>query len=284
MGIGRHLQSPLRIVSALAAGLMSLAWGGYQYGVRVEARKLSVGRLALTVPTFLPDSAPYRIVQLTDFHLSPIVSSEHLLRGINVANELEPDLILLTGDYVGREIAEIYELAPLLATLCARHGVLGVLGNHDMFTGPAAITLALRQANVEVLQNRGKLVQTPGGPLFIAGRDDALYGTPDVPAALAGIPGGVPAIIMVHEPDIAPYVAADPRVFLQLSGHTHGGQVNLPFFGSPALPRMGRNYLRGLYEVNVMWLYVSRGLGLSHLPVRINSQPEVTEITLRGPD
>ncbi len=118
------------------------------------------------------------------------------------------------------------------------------------------------------------------GGIYLAGLDDLWSGQADLTAALAQAPANVPTILLVHEPDFADTVAKDGRVSLQLSGHSHGGQVRLPGIGAPILPYLGRKYDQGLYNVNNMWLYTNRGIGLGRIPLRINCPPEITEFTL----
>ena len=113
----------------------------------------------------------------------------------------------------------------------------------------------------------------------MAGVDDGWSGQPDLSLALAKMPSEALTILLAHEPDLADRFSMDPRVSIQLSGHSHGGQVRLPLIGAPVLPYLGQKYDQGLYKVNDMWLYTTRGIGLI-TPVRINCPPEITEITL----
>lgn len=116
--------------------------------------------------------------------------------------------------------------------------------------------------------------------IYLAGLDDIWSGRPDLQAALDQAPPNTPIILLAHEPDFADTASLDCRIVLQLSGHSHGGQVRLPGVGAPILPPLGRKYDQGLYKINDMWLYTTRGVGLGRIPIRINCSPEITEITL----
>jgi hypothetical protein len=130
------------------------------------------------------------------------------------------------------------------------------------------------------LVNQGIAVEHNGGLVYLAGLDDGWSGHPDLDTALQGAPDQAPVVLLCHEPDLADRYAADGRVALQLSGHSHGGQVRLPGKGPLVLPFLGRKYDFGLYHVGGMWLYTNRGLGCISVPYRYNCPPEVTHFTL----
>ena len=132
------------------------------------------------------------------------------------------------------------------------------------------------------MKNKGVTLSINNTPLYLAGVDDGWSGRPDLPAALANRPAGTTTVLLAHEPDLADTFSRDQRVSLQISGHSHGGQIRFPGIGAFILPYLGRKYDRGLYRVNEMWLYTNRGLGNIIEPVRFNCAPEVTEITLVG--
>lgn len=220
-----------------------------------------------------------KIVQLSDIHLHPYTHIEFVQQAIARTNALKPDLIVLTGDYVQETAESIDELAPALAALDARLGVFSIIGNHDIWTNVKVVRAGFEQARLPLLHNQGVMLGMAGANFYLAGVDDGWSGQPDLKAALAGRTQDVPTILLAHEPDLADKFALDGRISLQLSGHTHGGQVRLPGFGAPVLPYLGRKYDQGLYKVNNMWLYTNRGLGLI-VPIRVNCSPEITEITL----
>jgi predicted MPP superfamily phosphohydrolase len=163
--------------------------------------------------------------------------------------------------------------------LQARLGVLAVLGNHDHIQGSRVVAETLKKHGVEVLINRGLLLPFGGAEIYFAGTD-SLSGRFRLGEALAGNATGAASVLLAHEPDVADLVAADGRVALQLSGHSHGGQVRCGGFERLLLPRGGKKYAYGSYKVGDLFLHTSRGLGTTALPVRFGSPPEVSEIVL----
>ncbi len=218
-----------------------------------------------------------RIAFLSDLHHGPQVDLPHIRRAVRMAREAAPHLVLLGGDFVTGSAAYADACAQELASLQALLGVYACLGNHDYWTDPEAVTGALSRVGVRVLRNEGVKV-TEG--LWVAGVDDVWEGQPSLEMALEGAPSSAVTVLLAHEPDYADEVAADGRVMVMLSGHTHGGQVRLPILGPPVLPYLGRRYPAGLYALGDMTLYVSRGVGLISPPVRFNCRPEVTLLTL----
>jgi hypothetical protein len=245
---------------------------------------LQLERVRVPVEGLSPALDGLRIVQLSDLHLSPNTSLVFIEQAVAAANALRPDLVVLTGDYVSGRAAGIEDLAPVLGHLKAPLGVYAVLGNHDLWTDAGCVVSALIAAGLSVLVNQGRVVHRGGAALYIAGLDDGWSGRPDLPRAMQAHLPGAPTVLLLHEPDLAKYVAQDTRITLQLSGHSHGGQVRLPFIGAPVLPHLGRVYDMGLYRVNRMWLYTNRGVGVAGLRVRFNCRPEITELTLTHPD
>jgi predicted MPP superfamily phosphohydrolase len=270
----------LQLSATLLAGAAVLTTG-HLYR-QDEAGQPVVDRLQIPIKNLDPALAGLTIAFLSDFHLYPFTGPEIIRQAITLANGLNPDLILLGGDYVTREAEAIFELAPLLAQLNARLGVFAIIGNHDIWTNIEVVKTGLREAGLPVLINQGLTLIKNGARLNLAGLDDAWSGQPDLPAALANLPTNTPNILLAHEPDPADHYAQDGRVNLHLAGHSHGGQVRLPAMGPVILPYLGQKYDLGLYQVNNMWLYTNRGIGNVTEPVRYNCPPEVTEITLVG--
>jgi predicted MPP superfamily phosphohydrolase len=262
--------------SGLAASI-----GGLSYSTLLEPHRLSLERVTIRL-RHLPSALDgFRIAVLTDFHLHPFTKIDHIQRAVQLANSLNPDLAVLLGDYIDSTVDAIHELAPELARLNARQGVFGVLGNHDYWKGPVVVRRALLDSGITVLQNTGVALPVGQSELFLAGLESAWAGHPDMKSALSTRRGNAPTVLLMHEPDYADKSSADGRISLQLSGHSHGGQVRLPLIGALELPSWGRRYDHGLYRVRDMQLYTNRGIGLVDLPVRFNCPPEVTEITLR---
>jgi len=222
----------------------------------------------------------FRIVQISDIHYYPFTTIELVERAVEMANQLNPDLTVLTGDYVWHDVEPIFELLPSLAGLSAKQGVYANLGNHDLWTDVEVITRAFEQERIPLLVNHGVPISVGKSTLYLAGLDDGWSGKPDLADAMANYPNDAITVLLMHEPDLAPRYAVDKRIYLQLSGHSHGGQVRLPFYGPIILPYLSWKYPMGLYNVDGMWLYTNRGLGTTNVPVRVNCAPEITELTL----
>ena len=159
--------------------------------------------------------------------------------------------------------------------------MIAVLGNHDHWNGAEIVAGALSERGIRVLRNQNYVIERESSKLWIAGIDDALEGRADLPRTLAGVPAQEATILLAHEPDFADYAAGFP-VDLQLSGHSHGGQVRIPGIGPIVLPAMARKYHTGLNRVGRMQVYTSCGIGVINPPVRLNCPPEVTLITLQA--
>jgi len=231
----------------------------------------------------------FTIAQLSDFHYDEVFSIVPIRRAIEIVNRLQPDLVVLTGDFVTvpmfslqgkRQSAKVAKpCAKLLSQLRSRLGSLAVLGNHDVGSDAGFVTAALQSQGISVLRNRSQVVEQNGGRLWFCGLD-SLDRKPRLDLALRGVPRNDAAILLVHEPDFADEASRYP-LDLQLSGHSHGGQIWLPGIGAPWLPEYGRKYPRGQYTVGTLPLYTNVGLGTIRMPIRLNCTPEVTLFTLR---
>jgi hypothetical protein len=245
-----------------------------------EAFQPVIERVRIPLKNLPPALEGLRIVWLSDFHLYPHTELDVLQRAAAMATGLNPDVLVLGGDYVTRNAEAIFELAPTLANLNARYGVFSIIGNHDIWTNIDLIETGLAEAGIPLLKNQGVTLNINNTPLYLAGVDDGWSGRPNLAAAMANRPNGATTVLLAHEPDLADAFSLDPRLSLQLSGHSHGGQIRFLGIGAVVLPYLGRKYDLGLYKVNGMWLYTNRGLGNVTEPLRYNCAPEVTEITL----
>ncbi len=270
----------LKATVRAALGTLALGGGGYLYTTQVETEWLAVERVTVPIAGLHPALEGFRLVQMSDLHLYPHTQPSLIRRAVALANRLGPDLVVLTGDYVFATAQAAFELGAILSTVRARHGLLAVMGNHDWWTDVETVRAGFAHWSLPVLDNAGMLITVDEGQLYVAGVDDLWSGKPDLEAALANCPAGVPVILLAHEPDFADEHAEEGRIALQLSGHTHGGQVRVLGQRPLALPPYGRKYAAGLYRVEAMWLYVNRGIGVVTPPVRLNCRPEVTLITL----
>jgi len=261
--------------STATAGFSVL--GGVGYAALIEPRWPVVERVNVPLPGLPTDLDGFTIVHLSDLHRGPVMTQENITQAVDLALRQEADLIVLTGDYVSRSADYAPSCAEALSPLVASGDVLACIGNHDHWTNADAVAGALADAGITVLCNAA---QDVADGLWVAAVDDVWERYADLEKALEEVPAGAEVVLLAHEPDYADEVASDGRVSLQLSGHSHGGQVRLPFIGPPLLPYLGRKYPAGLYRVGGMWLYVNRGVGLISPPVRFNCRPEVTLLTL----
>jgi predicted MPP superfamily phosphohydrolase len=255
-----------------------MTMGGYAN--QIEPHHLVVEHRTIRLPHLSPALDGFRIALMSDHHLFPFTPRELLERATEQANALRPDLISLAGDYVYTDIESIRELAPILGRLNAKYGVFAILGNYDCRLKPDLICAQLAAQSIEVLVNRGLHVGPSAGRLFLAGLDSVWRGAPDPIQAFAGYREGDIALALVHEPDYFPTLVRLTPVDLQLSGHSHGGQVRIPALGPVILPPWGRIYHTGLYELDGHFVYTGRGLGMVELPLRFNCPPELTDIIL----
>ncbi|MGW8250611.1 MAG: metallophosphoesterase [Anaerolineales bacterium] len=225
----------------------------------------------------------FRIVAMTDFHILPYTRPELILKSIELANQLKPDLGVFLGDYVWQHEEAIFELGSILAGLDAKHGIYSVIGNHDIWADVDLVKKGLNEARIPILINQGLEITRGADSINLVGLDDGWSGNADLDMAYQSLRTDRPTIMLLHEPDLADHYAHDPRVSLMLAGHTHGGQVR--FNGKPIIaPHLGKKYNQGLYRVGGLWLYTSPGIGVISVPIRYNCPPEVSEIILVNGD
>jgi predicted MPP superfamily phosphohydrolase len=245
-----------------------------------EPFMLAIERQEIFLARLPKDLEGLRIVHLSDLHYGPLTNAAHLQRAIQAANDLRPDLIALTGDYISQDRIFAAPCAELVGQLRARYGVYAVLGNHDHWTDAALISDLFRAEGICMLINEGMRVDIAGASFWLAGVDDKMVGLEDLPLALAGSIEDELKIVLAHNPIILRRAAA-ASVDLVMSGHTHGGQVTL----RPEKSRSGRTrrrLLRGLARRGSTQIYVSRGLGTVVLPIRYGCPPEVSLLELRA--
>lgn len=269
----------LKLAAAGAAAGLGAAALGAGWATLIEPNWPVVEQIGVTLPRLPARLEGLRVAQLSDLHISSYTTAGDIERAAALAMRQSPDVIVLTGDFIWREVWQYAEeLVEPLRTLRAPLGVYAVLGNHDHWEDAALATRVLGEAGVTLLLNQAVRLDA-GAPLWLAGLDDVWERKHDMAAALAGAPDDECKLLLVHEPDYADEAARYP-VDLQLSGHSHGGQINLPGYGRPVLPYLGRKYPAGLYQVGPLALYTNRGIGVIAPPVRFNCPPEVTLLTL----
>ena len=259
---------------------------GERHWIDVVNREIELERLPAAMDGL-------RLVQVSDIHLDEFTEPQFLREVVRKVNALKPDAVMLTGDFVSygpRSVSfaqgAAWECAGILGGIqCPRR--YGILGNHDVVVGASQVTAAMTAHGIEMLNNRALPWESAGGKIWIAGISDPAF-LPQrtdlaIPAAIRKEPEQ-PVILLCHSPDFVDGLLQRPEgraVDLMLSGHTHGGQVVLPFVGPLTLPYMGKKYVRGLFRFGKMQLYVNRGIGSVGLPFRFNCPPEITVLTLR---
>ncbi len=270
-------------VRTFLAGVSTLATTLFAYFRLIESNRLVIERVEIPIENLPPDLDGFTIAQLSDFHYLPHTKLPLIQRAVAMTNALNPDLTVLTGDYVHDHLGPMFDLAKMLGKLTAKHGVYAILGNHDTgYYKPhirEVIRYGLTHHQIRLLVNE-HVVLSNG--LVLVGLDDFHNGRPNLEDSIVNAPADAPVIVLMHQPDVADFVARNPRAVLQLSGHTHGGQVRIPGIRPMYLPFFGKKYIQGLHRIDNLWLYVNRGIGLSFYgPLRINCPPEITLLTLR---
>ncbi len=223
----------------------------------------------------------FRITQLTDVHHSRLVGLTEVQSVVDLANRTKPDLMVLTGDYTTTYRHLIEPCAEALSKLTAPEGVWAVLGNHDHYTDPELTTWALARNHIYVMNNANTTIRRGPDAIQLAGIDDWSWNGTDWVRAFYGLKRKVPSILLSHQPTALDFEEAQSASLI-LSGHTHGGQIKLPFIGAPArFATMDFKYASGLFRRGETQLYVSRGTGVIGLPVRFGVRPEIAVLRLR---
>lgn len=274
----------LKLGLVLAANT-AVGAGGYHYAHAVEPGQIDITSITLTLPRLGPAFDGYRLVQISDLHIDEWMTRDRLADVVQRVNDLHPDMVTITGDFITSNtqvdwerilITTLRDLAPHDLTVC-------VLGNHDHWRGAQSMRAAIDAAGIVNVSNQAHLLQRGHDRLYLAGVDDVLERVDRLERVLPLLDPRGAAVLLAHEPDFADTSAATGRFDLQLSGHSHGGQVVLPGIGPIQLPRLALKYPSGLYHVGSMLLYTNRGVGMSPPRVRFNCHPEITVFTLRAP-
>lgn len=273
------------------AGIAAVAIA-FTYGYTIGQKRLRVTRLQLPLRNLPSGLDGLRIVQISDTHLGENIAAQQLEGFVERVNALQPDLVCITGDIVDGPHANVDGLLPTLARLRAAHGVFAILGNHDHYAGAERVERKLRTLTpFTVLRDAHTTITVNSHRLHIVGLDDRgrdwARGVPAVAylgAVLAMLPTDEPVLVLCHRPDIFPQAAAG-GVALTLSGHTHGGQLGLPWFNGRVrnLAEFITPFDRGLFERDASYLYVNCGLGVTAQRIRLCTPREITVIEARSP-
>ncbi|WP_078547456.1 metallophosphoesterase [Litchfieldia alkalitelluris] len=259
---------------------------GYAYARFIEPNWIEVTQHTITHSLIPKNFDGVKIVQFSDTHIGHNFELNHLEHIINKINSLNPDIVLFTGDLLDHpnEYKQIDQVPPILRKIQATLGKFSIYGNHDHGGyGSDIYKDTMEKGHFNVLLNNSIEVAIKNEKIIIAGIDDIILGRPDFNETFKGIDENEYTVFLVHEPDVAPRAAAHGAM-LQLSGHTHGGQIRLPFFGPLITPPLGNDYYEGNYYIGQsnMQLYVNRGLGTTRLPFRVLARPEISVFTLKS--
>jgi len=253
----------------------------------IEPDMLKVRHVEISSNMWPPAMPALKIAVIADLHTgAPHIDLTKLDEVVAAANELQPDLILLLGDYVNDGVLFGSFVSPeavgkRLSRLRAKYGVYAVLGNHDWWLDGPRVARALQSNGMPVLENEAVSIAVPGGRFWIAGIADETTRTPEVVRTVAPLPPGEPVLLMTHDPAV--FEDVTDRVALTLAGHTHGGQVYLPGIGSLIVPgRAPRRHAYGLIREKGRTMFVTGGVGSSIIPVRFNMPPEIVSLTIQS--
>ncbi len=257
-----------------AFGLVSL--GSYSH--LLEPRWIEIKNVVIKINALPKQFEGLTIAQLSDIHHCKYVPKEFIRKCVQKANALHPDIIVLTGDYIYGSNAFLLSVAQELAKLKAKEGIFAVLGNHDNREYTADIFF---KKGIRVLINEYTPIYRKNDYLFLGGVDDLWEGEINLESTFQGT-DNKPKILLSHNPDVIEMIQYTDIDFV-MAGHTHGGQVNLPFFGPPVVySKFGNRYAAGLFREGKTIMYVNKGIGISALPVRFFARPEITLFTLRS--
>ncbi|MGC9964579.1 MAG: metallophosphoesterase [Syntrophobacteraceae bacterium] len=264
-----------RFLKAGLNGIVAAPFVFSGYGAVFSSKAFEVRELALSFGVGL------RVVQVTDIHAGIYMTREEMRRLADMVIALQPDLFLLTGDYISNSMKFLPGCLEEMARVRARCGTFASLGNHEHWYGQLGdIRSIFSRYGIPLLLNAHKVIRSGRGDFAVAGIDDLRAGAPDLDAALQGLDSSLPVILLSHRPEIFP-VAAAHGIPLTLAGHYHGGQIKLSLpTGDISLANLVTPYPEGLYRLDASNLYVSRGIGTTFTPVRLNVPPEITLLNL----
>jgi len=264
-----------RVLQAGAAGLASAPFAIAGYGTASATQAFGLTELSLLF------GRPLRVVHLSDIHAGLYMTHAQVTHRVDLVHGLQPDLFVVTGDFISNSMSFVYGCAEALARARARYGTFAVLGDHEHWYGnPQEVEAVFRAHRVALLNSTHRVVQTDRGPFAVAGIDDLGHGHADLEAARQGLDASIPTVLLSHYPEIFPQ-AARRRIPLTLAGHWHGGQIRLRLPGLDlSVAHLLTPYIDGLHRLNTSHLYVTRGIGTAWTPIRLNAPPEVVVLTL----
>ncbi len=260
------------------SGAAVALFGSYPFLIERNLVRINIYRIP--VPSLPKSFHGTRIVHLTDIHLGPLVTKSFIEQVVEKANKLKPDIIVCTGDYVqGRDPKkELDTVWPILSKLCAKYGVYSVLGNHDHWAGTSKSLEWLHKSG-QSIWHTCKIIYKDNERIVIGGAGDYWEDDLKIDECFSSTAEGDCRILLTHNPDSVDTEFTTP-LSLTLSGHTHGGQVSIPFYGPPVLPVKNKRYSSGLIKTEKGALFISKGIGCAIYPVRFNCAPEIAVLEL----
>jgi predicted MPP superfamily phosphohydrolase len=259
---------------------------GYTYSRYIEPKQLETNQFTYKSQLIPQSFDGIKILQFSDIHLGHYYTIEQFETLIDRINALQPDIVFFTGDLIDApdQYKDTSGIVPLLSSINAPLGKFSIYGNHDHGGyGTESYKELMELAGFTLLVNTFTPLSILDHKIYIAGLDDYMLGRPDFEQTLRRIPYGAFTILLAHEPDVAKISQMYP-VQLQLSGHSHGGQVKIPFYGAVVTPPFATDYIEGFYEIGdiPLTLYVNRGIGTTRIPFRFLSKPEIALFTLKA--
>jgi uncharacterized protein len=273
----------LLIRAAILVPLLSLALWAFV----IEPNRLVINEQTIHLANWPGSIDELRITAISDIHAgSPFMDEDKLRDVVALTNQTNPDLIVLLGDFMVRDTwhsttIEPEVIAEALKGLQARMGVYAVLGNHDHWYDASRVRAALEKSGIKVLENEVARLEKNKQTIWLVGLADAWTGRDDIAGTSRRVVAEQPVITLTHNPDILPRL---PSIFhLTLAGHTHGGQVNLPFLGRRVVPsEFGQRYAAGHILEDGKHLFVTTGIGTSVFPIRFRVPPEIAVLTIKA--
>ena len=254
------------------------------YVFKIEPNWFEVVPVNLTIPNLPKTFDNFKIAQISDIHADDSMNEKKLQKIVRLIDRQQPDIIAITGDFTTKktDVATTTLLETTLSKLSPKEKTLAVLGNHDHWADADRIRNILSNSNIFDISNSVYTLERGQDKLNIAGVDDYWANKARLDLVLQKLPDDGVAILLAHEPDFADISSAEDKFSLQISGHSHGGQVKIPFRKPPVLPPYAKKYPSGLYHVGNMIQYTNRGVGMVKPLVRFNCRPEITVFTLNN--
>lgn len=272
-------RSFLKLIGGLALGIGAVEAGAI-YSALVEPSWVEVTQIHHKLPRLPQAFSGFRLIQISDLHFGGWMTLERLQSIFGIVYAQKPDALAITGDFVegwpGPAAESLATTQEIFRELTQRIPTFAVLGNHDYWVDAPMVQRFLADTGIRELRNDVSPIERAGERFYLCGVDDIWEKKNDLTAVTAKLTMQDCAILMAHEPDFADESAASGYFDLQISGHSHGGQVSIPFFGPPILPHLAHKYHTGLYRVGQMLQYTNRGLSMIRPAVRFNCRPEIT--------